>query len=76
MNRVPVQSSTVKSIGYDQQSGAMHVEFLNGSIYSYEGVTANDYRAAMSGQFSWSKLKPRLDGKPYARVKRAVTDQL
>jgi hypothetical protein len=35
MDRQPVTSSTIKSIGY--ADGEMHIEFSNGRVYSYAG---------------------------------------
>lgn len=38
IERTPVRSSNVSSIGYDQKSEVLEVEFHNGSIYHYFGV--------------------------------------
>ncbi|MGO0792313.1 KTSC domain-containing protein [Herbaspirillum seropedicae] len=38
MNRDPVTSSNVTSVGYDPDSGTLEVEFHNGSIYQYFDV--------------------------------------
>lgn len=38
MNRDPVTSSNVTSVGYDPGSGTLEVEFHNGSIYQYFDV--------------------------------------
>jgi hypothetical protein len=43
MNRDPVASSNVASIGYDDQSETLEVEFRNGTIYQYFSVPINVY---------------------------------
>ena len=35
MNRIPVSSSTIDSIGYDPESAILEIEFQNRSIYLY-----------------------------------------
>ena len=35
---MPVESSNVHSIGYDESSETVYVRFLNGSLYIYKGV--------------------------------------
>ena len=38
MERTRVSSSNIRAIGYDPQSQALELEFLNGGIYQYLGV--------------------------------------
>jgi len=38
MERVAVESNTLRSIGYDPERRLLEVEFSSGRIYSYEGV--------------------------------------
>ena len=38
MERVPVSSSNIASIGFDPGSQTLEVEFLSGTIYQYFGV--------------------------------------
>ena len=38
MERVPVQSSNVAEVGYDQDALVMEVLFHNGSVYQYVDV--------------------------------------
>lgn len=40
MQRDPVASSNVASIGYDDATETLEVEFLTGSIYQYYNVSA------------------------------------
>jgi hypothetical protein len=49
MNRKPVTSSLIKSIGY--ANGEMHIEFSNGRVYSYTGPKVEEhYNALMSAE--------------------------
>jgi len=47
MNRVPVSSSSIKSVGHDG-TAVMEVEFKNGAVYQYHGVSKDDYDAFVS----------------------------
>lgn len=38
MDYVPVSSSTVSAVGYDEESNTLGVRFQNGSEYHYFGV--------------------------------------
>lgn len=35
MDRIQVRSSNIRSIGYDQETKTLEVEFLKGSVYQY-----------------------------------------
>ena len=47
MERYSVASSNVASIGYDENSETLEVEFLSGAIYQYYGVPKNIYDQLM-----------------------------
>ena len=40
---IPVQSSNVKSVGYDEDNGNVHIEFASGERYAYMGVPKKVY---------------------------------
>jgi hypothetical protein len=44
VERKPVLSSNLQSVGYDEKTGEMHVEFKNGKVVSYSGVQPFVYR--------------------------------
>lgn len=48
MIRQPVSSSNLQSIGYDPVSRTLEVEFTNGSIYQYTGVSTTIYQELMA----------------------------
>ena len=55
MERDLVNSSSIRSIGYDRSTDTLEVEFVNGSIYQYYDVPDNIYEnfmvAPSKGQF-------------------------
>lgn len=38
MTRVPVKSSNMKSIGYDEPTRTLEIEFANGGVYQHHDV--------------------------------------
>lgn len=61
MNRIPVISSNVKSIGFED--GVLEVEFHHGNVYQYMGVPEHVYNDFMNsdskGRFVHKHLKDR-----------------
>lgn len=70
MERTPVQSSSVSSVGYDRDSSTLEIEFLNGSIYQYFGVPESIFDGLMNapskGKFLDQFVKKA--GYSYARI--------
>jgi hypothetical protein len=48
MERIPVQSSDLASVGYDLESATLEVEFLKGAVYQYYGVPESVYNGLMN----------------------------
>lgn len=49
MERIPVQSTDLASVGYDPETLILEVEFLNGrSTYQYSGVPLEIYEGLMN----------------------------
>lgn len=46
MDREPVTSSNIKSIGWDNQ--VLEVEFHNGDVYQYQGVSKAKHQKLMA----------------------------
>ena len=40
---IPVSSSNIQSIGYDEQNQQAYVRFLDGSLYVYKGVPLQEF---------------------------------
>jgi hypothetical protein len=60
MNRRPVQSSNVASLGWEDD--VMEVEYRSGHLYAFKGVSEGEYQAAL-GASSVGKFIAGLQGK-------------
>jgi KTSC domain len=69
MDRYSVASSNIASIGYDEGTETLEVEFLNGTVYQYYNVTQIVYEQLMQegskGRFLNTYIK---NAYPYSRV--------
>ena len=69
MERDFVSSSNIASIGYDEASQTLEVEFLSGSVYQYYNVPLSVYenmmQAGSKGRFLNFYIK---NAYPYSRV--------
>jgi hypothetical protein len=45
MQREPLESSSLRSLGYDPTTNTLEVEFKSGRIYRYLGVPPTEYAA-------------------------------
>lgn len=65
MERLPVTSSVLRSVGYDDSNSTLEVEFHNGSIYEYRGVPPDIYAALMlaasKGQYFDATIRKSYD---------------
>ncbi len=65
MYRQSVESSNIKSIGYDPALRTLQIEFKNGGIYEYAEVMPNEYDnlmdAASIGSFFHYNIKDRYE---------------
>lgn len=52
MNRVPVSSSDLASVGYDPDTSTLEVAFRSGGIYLYFNVPERHFQALTSGRGS------------------------
>lgn len=63
MNRKPVKSSTIKTIGYDEKSRTLSVEFHNGGIYEYYNMMSEVYKefikAPSIGKYLWKNIRSK-----------------
>lgn len=48
MERIPIQSSNLASVGYDETTSVLEVEFINGNIYQYFDVPIHIYKGLMN----------------------------
>ncbi len=50
MQRQPVESSNLQSVGYENSTNTLEIEFKNGGIYQYFDVPESEYKALMSAE--------------------------
>ena len=67
MNMIPVSSSNIASIGYE--NGTLYVAFNRGGLYAYSGVPVSIYHGLMSASSQGSYLASHVKGiYPYRRI--------
>ena len=67
MNMIPVSSSNIASIGYE--NGTLYVAFNRGGLYAYSGVPVSIYHELMSASSHGSYLASHVKGiYPYRRI--------
>ncbi len=60
MNRQPVTSSDIKSIGYSESEQVLEVEFRSGGIYQYANFSESDHAALMSASSKGKHFHRRI----------------
>jgi hypothetical protein len=69
MQREYISSSNIVSVGYDEASQTLEVEFRDGAVYQYYNVNQNMYsefmQSSSKGQFLSYQIKNAF---PYSRV--------
>lgn len=69
MNRTPVTSSNLASVGYDASTQTLEIEFHNGGVYQYFDVPQGVVDALMSASSLGSFFHAQIRGVyRYARV--------
>jgi hypothetical protein len=61
MERRTVNSSKIRSVGYDERARVLEVEHSDGSIYQYSGVSAEVHRRMMSAPTIASFYQDRVE---------------
>ncbi len=63
MERTPVTSADLCSVGYDEESMTLEIEFKKGAVYQYNGVPREEYQNLMSapshGRYFNANIKNR-----------------
>jgi hypothetical protein len=63
MDRQPVASSDLRSVGYEEEQRMLEIAFRSGGVYQYFGVSPGEYRALMAagskGSYFSHNIKPR-----------------
>lgn len=70
LERMSVQSSNISSVGYDQASSSLEIEFHHGGVYQYYGVPGHVYEGLMKAESKGSYFHHyiKLPGYPYKKV--------
>ena len=69
MYRRPVESSLIRSVGYDLPGSVLEVEFASGSVYEYYDVPLSVYSELMAAGSPGSYFNDFIkDLYPYAQV--------
>ena len=63
MERFYVMSSDIKSIGFEEASGTLEIEFLDGSILQYHNVPKIAHLALMTARAKGLHFRSYIQGK-------------
>ena len=67
MERKRINSGTVRSVGYDERSRMLEIEFTNGSIVQYERVAAEIHRRFLAAPSPGSYFRDEIEESYTAR---------
>lgn len=71
MKRKPVESSMMRSVGYDTLMSILEIEFTSSHVYQYGEISQETYRellaADLMGQYFHAHI---LDQYPYIKLRR------
>lgn len=68
MHRNHVTSSAISSVGYDDRSSVLEVQFASGAVYDYLNVPKKVYRALLKASSKGSFVSRRVrDRYPFVR---------
>jgi hypothetical protein len=69
MERQAVTSSNIASIGYDEATSTLEVEFLHGGVYHYYDVPYREYQGLMQAESHGKYLVASIKGRyRYSKV--------
>ena len=63
VDRQPVKSSNVKSVGHDPDTNTLSVEFRDGSIYYYHDVPKDIHESLVSSKSIGGYIHANIKGK-------------
>jgi len=64
MNRKPVVSSNITSVGYDEETKTLEVEFFNKKVYQYSPITQEGYSLLMNAESIGSFFARNIKNSP------------
>ena len=72
MDRAPVRSSNIASIGYDEESQVLEIEFHNGGVYQYSGVRKDMFIQLMNASSKGRLFSDQIKDN-YSTTRRCCT---
>lgn len=70
VEKLPVKSRILRSVGYDESTKTLEIEFQTGLVYQYAGVPPKIYADLMHsdgiGKYFSEKVRPRFPAKQVA----------
>ncbi|MFA4826358.1 MAG: KTSC domain-containing protein [Methanoregula sp.] len=67
LERMPVKSRILRSVGYDEPTKILEIEFQSGLVYRYSGVPPKVYadlmRSSEIGKYFSEKIRPQFQTK-------------
>jgi len=71
MQRQPVESSNIKSVGWDDKTKTLEIEFKGGGIYQYTGPPAEQrYKELLAAESKGKYFTAHIRRDPQLVVKR------
>jgi hypothetical protein len=69
MERIPLESQALSSVGYDAARRVLEVEFTNGRVYQYFGVPRHEVERLLGADSQGAFFSDRVrDRYPYEQV--------
>jgi hypothetical protein len=62
MERTPVTSSVIRSIGYDSDSQTLELEFNYGPVYQYAGVPQSEHEGIVNADSKGTYFNANIKG--------------
>jgi lysyl-tRNA synthetase class 2 len=62
MRRKPIDSTSLKSVGYEPSTHTLEIEFHGGRVYRYFGVPPRRYRALLDAESAGRFLNAEIKG--------------
>lgn len=61
MERKRINSSNIRSVGYDARNRVLEIEFSNGGIYQYAGVSEEVHRRFVNSPSAGSYFRDNIE---------------
>ena len=76
MRHLQVESSCIKSVGYNRKCEILEIDYKGSGLYQYGNISPEQWAefsmADSMGKWVWNNLRKNVDEHPYERVKREV----